>query len=120
MNDVVWWINITLTGGQLPHLWFMGFLLTLALEVPLVAAFAPRGQRRLTACIAAAAQLLTHPLAWLAVTTGSLGWWTIEVLVVIVEGVVYAIATGLPLRAFGVSLLANAVSAVAGLHLLTS
>ncbi|MCA8963516.1 MAG: hypothetical protein H6838_09685 [Planctomycetes bacterium] len=99
-------------------LWFTGFLLTLAIEVPLVAAFAPRDQRRHTAGIAAAVQLLTHPLAWLAVTTGALDWWTIEVLVVLVEGAAYALAVGRPLRAFGVSLLANTVSAAAGLLVL--
>lgn len=99
-------------------LWLTAFLLTLAIEIPLVAALAPRGQRRLAVSIAVAAQMLTHPLAWLAVVGGHFGWWTVEASVVVVEALVYAVAAGRPLRAFGVSLLANTASATAGLLVL--
>jgi hypothetical protein len=99
-------------------LWFLGFLLTLGIEVPIVAALAPRGHRGLTANIAVTAQMLTHPIAWLVVVQGYLGWWTVEARVVAVEAVICTIATGRPLRVFGVSLLANAASAYAGTILL--
>lgn len=99
-------------------LWCNAFLLTLGVEVPLVVALAPRGRRRYFAGIAVGVQLLTHPLAWLAFTDGIMGWWTVEAAVVIVEAIVYAIASASPLRAFTMSLLANASSAAAGLWLL--
>lgn len=116
MSDFVWWFDHLLAAAGIHALWLRGFLLTVAIEVPLVTGYAPRGQRLFLAAVALAAQLFTHPLAWLAVTTGSFGWWTVELSVVVIEGAVYAIAMGLPLRAFGISLLANAISAYAGLQ----
>lgn len=99
--------------------WLPAFALTLAIEVPLVAAFAPRGRRRGIAAIAAAAQTCTHPLAWLVVLDTQLGWWTVEAAVVVVEALVY-VAGGLRWRAPVVALLANAASACAGLAWLSA
>ncbi|MBL8726249.1 MAG: hypothetical protein JNK49_19550 [Planctomycetes bacterium] len=95
--------------------WLPAFALTLAIEVPLVAAWAPRGQRLVIAGIAAAAQACTHPVAWLAVLDAQLGWWTVEVAVVVVEASFYLAAGDLRWRAPAAALLANAASAWAGL-----
>ncbi len=95
-------------------LWAKAFALTIALEVPIVTALAPRGSRRAAILVATATQAMTHPLAWLAFQSGWLGWWGIEIAVTAVEGTVYAIATRRLLASFCVSLLANAVSALLG------
>lgn len=95
--------------------WLPAFALTLAIEVPLVAAFAPPSRRCSMAAIAAAAQACTHPLAWLAVVDVQLGWWTVEVTVVVLEAIFYAAAGDLRWRAPVAALLANGASAGAGL-----
>lgn len=101
-------------------LWAKAFLLTLAVEVPLIVALAPRERRRAVALMAAATQALTHPLAWIAFHEGVMGWWSVEVAVVVVEAVVYASATGRKRWALGLSLLANLCSAALGVWLLES
>ena len=95
--------------------WLPAFALTLAIEVPLVTAFAPRGRRRSMAAITAAAQACTHPLAWLAVVDAQFGWWTVEAAVVVAEALVYVAAGDLRWRAPVAALLANGASAWAGL-----
>lgn len=95
-------------------LWATAFLLTLAVEVPLVAALAPRGRRRFAALVAAGTQALTHPLAWIAFQSGVLGWWSVELAVVAAEAIVYANTTARTTTAVMVSLLANAGSAALG------
>jgi hypothetical protein len=100
--------------------WLPAFALTLAIEVPLVIAFAPRGRRCATAAIAAAAQACTHPLAWLAVVDAQFGWWTVEAAVVAVEALVYAAAGDLRWRAPAAAMLANGASAWAGLAWLSA
>ncbi|MFO1076983.1 MAG: hypothetical protein U1E73_04565 [Planctomycetota bacterium] len=91
--------------------WFAAFLLTCACEIPIVAAVAPRGQRRRAAVDALAANLLTHPLAWYAYAAEWLSWGAVETLVVVVEAAVYALVTRLSWpRAALASLLANGVT----------
>lgn len=96
--------------------WLQAFALTLAIEVPIVMVLAPR--RRRTLGVAVCAQMFTHPLAWLAFQQGVLGWWSVEAAVVIAEGAIYSLGFGRPAAAFGVSLVANAISAGLGTVLL--
>lgn len=92
--------------------WPAAFALTCAVEVPIVIAFAPRGRRGRTAADAFAANLLTHPLAWLLIVHAGLSWLLVEVLVLLVEVAVYRGVTRLPLpRAFAAAGLANLVTA---------
>lgn len=92
--------------------WPAAFALTCAVEVPIVVAIAPRGRRARTAADAFAANLLTHPLAWLLVGNGILPWLVVEVLVLLVEAAVYRGVTRLaPARAFTAAGVANLVTA---------
>ncbi|MCA8952469.1 MAG: hypothetical protein KDE27_23360 [Planctomycetes bacterium] len=92
--------------------WFLAFLLTCAIELPLVAAVAPRGRRRRTAVDSIAINLVTHPLAWLAVTGGWLPWGGTEILVTLAEATLYVAVARLALpRAVLAALLANGVTA---------
>jgi hypothetical protein len=100
-------------------LWLQAFTLTLAVEVPLAFALAPRGRRAAFVPIAVAAQLLTHPLAWFAFSEGYLGWWAVEGTVLVVETIVYALAAIGWLRASVIAVVANALSAAAGIWLLS-
>lgn len=95
-------------------LWAKAFALTLVVEVPLVAACAPRGARPRAVLLAAATQALTHPLAWLVFQQQLLGFWGVEITVVVVEACVYALATRRVVFACMASLLANAASAGLG------
>ncbi|MBK8979155.1 MAG: hypothetical protein IPM29_24940 [Planctomycetes bacterium] len=82
----------------------LALLLTLAVEVPLVCAVA--GRRRWPDALGA--NLLSHPLAWLAVSRGVAGFWPVEAAVISLEAVVYRAVTRLPYRrALGASALAN-------------
>lgn len=100
--------------------WFQAFALTLVVEVPIAALLLARDRRRSFAVLVACAQTFTHPLAWMLFAHEVAGWWSIELAVVVVEAVVYALATRRIAVAFGVALLANACSAAAGLWLLGS
>jgi hypothetical protein len=92
--------------------WLFAFALTVAVELPLVMLCAPRSLRRRAATDSVLANLLTHPLAWLAIGSQTLPWTAAEIAVVIVEAVIYCGLTGLPLpRATLVSLVANGVTA---------
>lgn len=92
--------------------WPAAFALTCAVEVPIVVAMAGRGRRRRTVADAFAANLLTHPLAWLLVGHGILPWLVVEVLVLLVEALVYRGVTRLPpARAFAAAGLANLITA---------
>jgi hypothetical protein len=106
--------------------WLAAFAFTVAIEVPLVV-LATRGTpwpawRR--AVIAAFAQLATHPLVWFVFPyiqslAGRESLWLSEVFAWIAEAGLYAIAIpGVrPLRALGVSALANGISLGIGLVL---
>jgi hypothetical protein len=106
--------------------WLAAFALTVAIEVPIVV-LATRGTpwpawRR--AVMAAFAQLATHPLVWFVFPyipglAGRESLWLSEVFAWVTEAGLYAIAIPRvrPLRAFGVSALANGVSLGIGLVL---
>lgn len=106
-----------------------GLGLTLAVEVPVVVLtglrFGTRPAR--TAAVAMLASVITHPLLWFVVAPAFdawLGWSGIlvaEVLVVLVEAVVYERGLRPPVGravSFWLSLLANALSFLAGTLLL--
>lgn len=69
--------------------WLIAFALTVGCELPLVAAVAPAGLRARAALDSVFANLLTHPLAWLAIR--GLGWsWTgVELAVLAAEAGIY-------------------------------
>ena len=98
--------------------WLQAFALTLAIEVPILMVFAPRRWRSRTVGVAVCTQMFTHPLAWLAFQQGVLDWWSVEGAVVVVEGAIYSLVLSRPAVAFGVSLIANAISAGLGILLL--
>ena len=103
------------------------FLLTLAVELPLVFAGAwlsgaPRPALRRLPWVALAANALTHPLLWLvdpllAPTIGvAWRWGLLETAIALVEGAAYAGAAGVGVgRGLGLAGLANAVSFGVGL-----
>jgi hypothetical protein len=103
------------------------FLLTLVVELPLVAlgawlSGAPRGRLGPLLVVALAANALTHPLLWivdaaLAATLATPHRWTLlETAVVVVEGSAYAAIARLGwARGLLLALLANAASFGAGL-----
>lgn len=105
---------------MIDRLWFLAFVLTLVVEVPIAALLLARDRRSALARMAACTQAFTHPLAWLVFAQEVADWWVVEAAVVVVEAVVYALATRRIAVAFGVALLANACSAAAGLWLLGS
>jgi len=95
--------------------WPTAFLLTVAIELPIVLLLAPAGRRRRAAGDACAANLLTHPCAWWAVLSAGASWWLVEAVVALVEAAVYRVSTGLTWpRAAATSLLANGVTAAIG------
>jgi hypothetical protein len=107
-----------------PAAWFAAFLLTVAVEVPIVVALTRvlpvRAGRR--AALAVCAQLLTHPLVWfvfprLAGLTGYQAMALSELWAWLAEAAFYLLVLpGLgPARALGVSAIANGASIVAGI-----
>jgi len=95
--------------------WFEAFLLTVAVELPLVTLVAPRGRRRRAAADGLGANLLTHPCAWWAVLSAGAPWLLVEAAVALVEALVYRGVTGLSWpRAAATSLAANGVTAAIG------
>lgn len=110
-----------------PGAWFIAFLITVAVEVPIVVALTreypmPVWRRAL---VAAFAQLVTHPLVWfvfprLVGLTGRSSLALSELWAWLAEAAFYSVVLpGLsPARALGVSALANAASIAAGLVLL--
>jgi len=75
--------------------WHEAFALTVAVELPCVALTAGDGRRRRAAGDSVLVNLLTHPLAWLAVGSGTLSFAVTEVLVTATEAAVYRGITGL-------------------------
>jgi len=95
--------------------WFEAFLLTVSVELPLVAALAPRGRRRRAAADGLGANLLTHPCAWWAVLSAGAPWLLVEAAVSLTETLVYRGVTGMSWpRAAATSLLANGITATIG------
>jgi hypothetical protein len=106
--------------------WLVAFLITAAVEAPLVVALTRdlpvRAGRRLL--LAVFAQLATHPLVWfvfprLVGLTGRTSTLLSELWAWLVEAVFYALVfPGLPAtRALGISALANGVSIAVGMLL---
>lgn len=88
-------------------------LLTVAVEAPLAAALAPRGRRAHLLATALCLNLVTHPLATLAVCELTGGFLLVELAVVAAEAVGYrAVGRLTPLRAAALALVANAVTAL--------
>lgn len=87
-------------------------LLTIAVELPIVVALAPRPMRRRALVDGGAFNLFTHPLAWLAVLHLGLGWWPVEAAVTLTELALYRGLTRLSWRrAALVACVANGVTA---------
>tara|TARA_R110002072_G_scaffold109160_1_gene236285 strand:- start:54881 stop:55183 length:303 start_codon:yes stop_codon:yes gene_type:complete len=92
--------------------WLYAFLLTVAVELPIVAWLAGPGNHRRGATDSIGANLLTHPLAWLFVRSLELPWLAIEIAVFTVECLIYRHVTRLSwMRAALAALVANSVTA---------
>jgi len=92
--------------------WLFAFLLTVAIELPIVVAWAPRDRRRRIAVDAFAANLLTHSAAWYLVRSLAAPWLLVEIGVAAVEALVYRRVGGLEWsRAAAASCCANGVTA---------
>lgn len=112
---------------ETPHAWFVAFLITVAVETPIVVTLTrglPTGAAR-RALIAVFAQLVTHPLVWfvfprLVGLTGRGAVALSELWAWLAEAAFYGVVLpGIsPARALGVSAIANAASILAGLALL--
>lgn len=100
--------------------WALAFVLTVGVEVPIVTALAAKGSRGAAAGVALATQAFTHPLAWWVFRDGLLGWWSVEVAVVLVEASIYTVASRRTGAALAASLLANAASAALALWCLAA
>jgi hypothetical protein len=109
-----------------PRAWLVAFLITAAVEAPIVLALtrdlAVRAPRRLL--LAVFALLATHPLVWfvfprLVGLTGHTSLLLSEVWAWLIEALFYALVfPGLPAaRALGISALANGASVTVGLLL---
>jgi hypothetical protein len=109
-----------------PRAWFVAFLVTVAVEAPIVVALtrdlAARAPRRFL--LAVFAQLATHPLVWfvfprLVGLTGRSSLLLSELWAWLGEAAFYATVFSdlSPARALGVSALANGASIAAGLLL---
>lgn len=104
---------ISLLQSYLPLL-----LLTLAIELLVVSALAPRSRRREAVIVAAALNLLTHPAATLLGCWWFVDLWSLEVLALLVEWLGYSrlLRVG-PIVALRLSLPANVLSGVTGVLL---
>lgn len=92
--------------------WLAYFALTVAVEVPIAVALAPRSMRRRMALDAFLVNLASHPAAWLLLARGLLDWWSTETLVALAECFAYRAVTGVAWpRAAGIALAANGVTA---------
>ena len=59
--------------------WLYAFLLTAAIELPIVALLAGRGKRRRGATDSIGANLVTHPIAWFLVRSMEAPWLVVEI-----------------------------------------
>lgn len=92
--------------------WLYAFLLTAAIELPIVALLAGRGKRRRGATDSIGANLVTHPIAWFLVRSMEAPWLAVEIGVFVAECLIYRQVTRMPwLRAVAAALLANGVTA---------
>lgn len=92
--------------------WLLG---TMMLELGVVAALAPRAQRRRALQVCCAANLLTHPLATMLQWFGWADLLSLELIVALVEGLAYwRLLAVSALRAGVLTFAANLLSAIAG------
>lgn len=97
--------------------WATAWLVTMTLELPLVAGCAPHGMRRRSAVDSLLLNTCTHPLAWLAVAHLPGSWVLVEGAVMVAEALAYGLVSGMPWRrAACAAVLANGLTA--GLSLL--
>ncbi|MFG0320488.1 MAG: hypothetical protein ACF8XB_24665 [Planctomycetota bacterium JB042] len=98
--------------------WLLAYVLTVAIEVPLAAALAPRGRRRRIVLDAFLLNTFTHPILTVAVRAEWIGFGPGEILVWIVEAIGYRAVTGLATgRALLVSTIANGITVFLALAL---
>ncbi|MFT4511591.1 MAG: hypothetical protein ACI89X_000631 [Planctomycetota bacterium] len=92
--------------------WLYAFLLTVAIELPIVALLAGRDRRRRGAMDSIGANLFTHPLAWFLIRSMEAPWLAIEIGVFVVECMIYRHVTRMSWRrAVTAALLANSSTA---------
>ena len=93
-------------------MWLYAFLLTCAIELPIVVMCAGAGKRRRAAMDSLAANLVTHPAAWYLVRSMLLPWLAVELAVAAAELLIYRGVTKLSWgRATAAAVLANGVTA---------
>jgi hypothetical protein len=92
--------------------WLYAFLLTAAIELPIVGLLAGRGKRLSGAIDSIGANLVTHPIAWLLVRSVGASWLAIEIGVFVTECLIYRQVTRMRWRrAITAALLANSITA---------
>lgn len=85
--------------------------LTLVVELPIFALAAPPGRRSTVVTAAFAANLLSHPLAWWAMTVLGAPFWPVEFAVFALEAIALVVSARLNvLRAVLGSAIANAAT----------
>ena len=94
--------------------------MTLVVELAIIARLCPRTSRTTTLLVALAANLVTHPLATIALTwfDADFSFWQVEGLVLATEALLFHYVAGLPLRgALQLSALANGATVLIALSL---
>jgi len=93
-------------------MWLYAFMLTCAIELPIVVFCAGGGQRRRAALDCLGANLATHPTAWYLVRSLSVSWLTVELAVMLAEVLIFRQITRLSWgRAIAAGCLANGTTA---------
>lgn len=93
-------------------MWLYAFLLTCAIELPIVMLCANAGKRRRAGTDSLGANLVTHPTAWYLVRTMMTPWIVVELAVAASELLIYRAVTGLSWRRAGAAaVLANGITA---------
>ena len=89
-------------------------LLTIAIEIPVAMVFLPAKLRLRAIPVLVCANMITHPLAWQAVSLG-VSWWIVEGGVTIVEVSIFVMFfSSVRVRAMLATLCANLVTAAIG------
>lgn len=92
--------------------WYEAFLLTCAVELPIVAFCANKARRRRAATDSLGANLVTHPTAWYLANSLMMSWHAVELGVLAAEILIYRTITGLTwIRAIAAATLANGITA---------
>jgi hypothetical protein len=89
-------------------------LLTIAIELPVAMVFLPSKLRMRAIPVVICMNMVTHPLAWQAVSFG-VSWWLVEGAVAIAEALIFAgLFPSIRVRAAVTALGANIVTAAIG------